>query len=58
MTDLLSVKDKLGRTMAYEKIFSYKNLYRSTGKLVDLERVKIKKPLRERKNIKLFNKVE
>jgi tyrosinase len=52
MTELLSIKEKLGRTMNYEKNFSYKNLYRSTGRLVDFERAKIKKPLRERKNIK------
>ena len=38
--------------MTYEKNFSYKNLYRSTGTLVALERAKIGKPLRERKNIK------
>jgi tyrosinase len=52
MNEFLSVKDRLGRTMAYEKLFSYKNLYRSTGKLVDLERAKIRETLRERKNIK------
>jgi tyrosinase len=51
MKDPLSDKSRL-RTTEYQKSFSYKNLYRSTGAFVSPSRAVIGKPMRKRKNVK------
>jgi tyrosinase len=53
MNEFLTIKDKLGRTIAYQNNFSYKTLYRiDGGQVLEFEKARKKASLRERKNIK------